>query len=81
MTDTKTVDWGSMLALIAFGFFMVVLLITVGGWVFSIAWNSFVVPVFALPPIDIGQGFAALFMAWAVGSAFGWRKAVTPTKK
>lgn len=81
MTSTSKTDWGSVLALMALGLFSVVALIIVGGWLFSVAWNAFLVPTFILPAIDIGQGFAALFMAWAVGSVMGFRKNATLKEK
>lgn len=77
MTDKEKVDWSSVLAWIALGLFSAIALIIIGGWLFSVAWNAFMAPTFLIPTIDIGQGFAALFMAWAIGSAMGFRKVAT----
>ena len=56
-------------ALVAFGFFLLVAFFLIGGWAVSVAWGSFVVPVFGLPSIDIGQGISAIILVYMTGWA------------
>ena len=74
MTTNRSGGWGAVLMVIALAAFLTVSFFIAGGWLFSVTWGAFMVPVFALPSIDIGQGIAAIILLWLVGlSARGTR--------
>jgi len=69
MTTNKKLDSGGCMTVLAFAVFLTVAFFIIGGWLFSTLWAAFVVPVFGLPTIDIGQGIAAIILLWLSGWA------------
>jgi len=67
---TKETDAGAVflgcLGVVAF----VVIITGIIAWVFMLAWNAFMVPVFGLPVIDFWTAFAGWVLIGFVGSAF-----------
>ena len=75
--EKKTVDWSVIAVGCAAAIFIGVLFILLGGWAFMWAWNIFIVPVFAMPVIDIWMGWGALVLLYLTGYALGFRKSST----
>lgn len=74
MTSDKTADWGIIAVGIVGAIALAILIVLIGGWFFSIAWNSFMVAAFALPVITVAEGIAGMLLLYLSGMALGLRR-------
>lgn len=80
-TPTKRVDVSTIVLGFALIIFLATVFIILGGWVFMVAWNAFMVPVFALATVDIWMSWGALVLLYLVGVALGFRRNVKTNVK
>lgn len=72
--DKKTTDWGIVILGVVGAVALAILIVLIGGWLFSIAWNSFMVVAFALPVITVAEGIAGMLLLYLSGLALGFRR-------
>ena len=72
--DNKTTDWSIVLLGIVGAIALAILIVLIGGWFFSLAWNSFMVAAFVLPVITVAEGIAGMLMLYLSGMALGLRR-------
>ena len=60
----------AMLVLVAGAVALIVALFLILGWIFSLAWNAFAVPVFGLKEIDAFTGGAAVVLISFISGVF-----------
>jgi hypothetical protein len=71
MTTNRNTNTLSVILLgVALILFIGVLIFVVGGWIFSMAWNGFMTPVFDLTTISITEGIWAVLGVGVLGTAF-----------
>lgn len=75
--DNEATDWGMVILGIVGAVALAILIVLIGGWFFSIAWNAFMVAAFALPVISVAEGVAGMLMLYLSGVALGFRRNVT----
>lgn len=72
--QTKQIDWSTLLMGVVAAFALFVLVVLLGGWVFSLSWNIFMVGAFAMPTITIAEGVNAIVILYIVGYVLGFRR-------
>lgn len=48
------------------GCVFVIIMMALGGFITTLAWNAVIPQVFGLPPIDFIQGYALNLLGWAL---------------
>ena len=69
-SKSSNLSFGDFLVAVAVVLFIAFLVILFGGWILSMAWAEFMVPVFGLPGISIAQGMWAIAGFTVAGWAF-----------